>query len=248
MSLSRALNVFFLITIALAFVLPDHAQAVAIVPYSVALDSSTANQFDIYNPQSAGGLTAPVEFFQATIQSATGQNSVPFPARVVMSSPTGSTPTGTVSADFYYDGPANSFPTQAVIDVDLVFTTAAQALGILGQVYSYGSYNSIVQVDYQSPAPSTIIHNFQSTVGTAQSNLVLELPYVEPSQPGMVSDFEHIYTIDDRNGLPVDPSQPIIQVTMTVTGALPEPSSIVLAGGGLAALLACSWRLRSRLV
>jgi hypothetical protein len=210
----------------------------------VGLDPSNANQYDIYNPQSTSGLNAPVEYFEASIVSATGPSNATFPVHLVMSSPTGSTPTGTVFADFYYDGPANSFPTQAVIEIHLDLTTATHALGILGQVNSDYEYNSVLQVNYQSPAPSTIIHDLHSAAGTASSNLILELPYYEPSQPGMASSFDHIYTIDNSHGLPVDPSQPIIHVTMTVSGALPEPSSVVLAALSLAGFVAWGWRRR----
>jgi hypothetical protein len=222
------------------------ARAVTI-PYDIGLSPSLADGYAIYNPLGPGGLTTPVETFQAIVASAVDGSGAAVPVRLVLESPLGTTPASSAMADFYYDGPADAFPATLTLTAHLTFTAYAGPLGTVTQAYSDYNYNSYVFIGYNSPAPPTIEHLFQSTVGAGQPGLVLQLPYYEPVQIGLPRSFDHIYTLSHAAGVAVDRSLPIIHVAINVVGTVPEPDTALLACIGMA-LVCGAYRLpRQRL-
>ena len=222
-------NILLLVAIALASVNSARGD---IVPYEVAVDPNVPNRIDVFNPFSQFGLNTPIEYVDVTFLGSDDGYGNALPAHGVVDGPNGSAAGASVYLDIYYDGAPNSI-TYMSFSSHLQFSTPSDPTG--SQIVG----NTNVSQLYIDGGPyEPITYNFSIGGGpgwpTAQINGLNGSAFIIGGSLDVSGSFY---------GPPVpDPSQAAFRFTMTVTGPVPEPSSIMLAAVGLAGLAAWGWR------
>jgi hypothetical protein len=148
--------------------------------------------------------------------------------------------------DVFYDGLASDFPAISFFDVFLDITDPATGQPTEMKNGTVKFFNEAkgfgMVVSGQLPGEPEYLYSLMGEINPAQVGLSFaDVPVV----PGGASSFFDIFTELQFDGPgTIDPSIPLFRLTLT---PVPEPSTLVLAIAGMAALLgvACKRRLRN---
>jgi len=158
------------------------------------------------------------------------------------------------SFDVFYTGLAGDFPANSFFDIFVDITDPGNGQPGAMQKGTVKFFNEAKGFGFDSSTrlggtPELLLNSFSSLINPAQTGLSfsdVQIVQSSTADPNANSFFDIFTQLQFDGSGTIDPNQPLFEITMT-GNSVPEPSTLILAMVGVAALMARNRNIRLRI-